>query len=87
MANLANGISTSINIRGTAVQGTIEDYVEADWAKNRRSGTLTIDSGLTFNGVIVRTLYITYASTGVVVRNTNASGNILGTFNGSSWTY
>jgi len=87
MANLANGISTDINILGTAVQGIIEDYVEADWAKNRRSGTLTIVSGLTFNDVVHRTLYITYSDSEVIVRQTNASGNILGTYDGSSWIY
>ena len=87
MANLANGISTSINILGTAIQGNIEDYVEADWAKNRRTGNLIIVSGLTLNDVVIRTLYITYSDSGVVVRNTNASGNILGTYDGSTWTY
>lgn len=87
MANLANGITTNINIIGTSVNGTIEDYVEADWAKNRRTGDLIITSGLTFNDVVIRTLHIAYSNSVVVVRNTNASGNILGTYDGSTWTY
>lgn len=86
-SELANGKLTDIDVRDTGIEGSVESYCEADYG---RTGSVVFVAGVKqpFHGIAqAATYHITFASGSVIVRQTNASGTILGTYNGSSWSY
>lgn len=86
-SELANGKLTDIDVRDTGIEGSVESYCEADYG---RIGSVVFVAGIKqpfHESAQATTYHITFASDSVIVRQTNASGTILGTYNGNSWSY
>jgi hypothetical protein len=83
-------IPNIINFSGTPVTGTIESYVEAIFVKhNSPSGTTQISENYnennTFNGGRLTDGNIVFDGSSATVKN--SSNVVLGTYNGTTWTY
>ena len=92
--DLPSGI-TSLNFsNSSSITGTLESYVEKLYNAHKNDGkdfTLsahTEATGVTFNGALANYLSTTTISgSKATVRRGGEQGNILGTYDGTSWTY
>lgn len=91
ISNLSGMISLAeLDVRNSAISGTIESLCEGMFAGGRVSGQLVISSimnGITFNNQTRNGVKITFNSTGCAVVNTFASDAPLGTLSNGVWTY
>lgn len=92
LSDCGNGKLTELECRDSGITGSIESYVEADWEKERRAGNVSVLFGglnQTFNNNSYesKALYIVFAADGVAVHENNVSGEVIATYDGTSWTY
>lgn len=79
-------------IRATNVTGSLEKVVEGMWTKGRRSGACVIlieNTSATFHGSVPNfNTTAKFDNSGVTIyRNDSPSGDIVATYNGTTWNY
>lgn len=81
---------TTLNAQYSSLSGNVEDFYEALWGKNVRTGTYTVvayGANQLFNGQPIlssKTYSGVFSASGISI---TVNGTEVATYNGSSWTY
>lgn len=86
--SLSNKILSNMDFFAGAIEGKIEDYVEAECSGVGREGNTTIcgNPTISIKGIYGNiTYYVVYSGNSAIVKSTNSSGAVVATYDGTKW--